>query len=51
VIRRQDRFDPQAFDARVGVQQIVDRGILEGHMLEFHVRFFVSIFLQLRQRE
>src|SRR5215469_16449982 len=48
VIRRQYRLDPQRFDTRVGVKQIVDRGILKGHMLQFRVHFFISVFLQLR---
>jgi len=51
VICCQNRFDPQAFETFPGVQEIVDRGILERHLLDFHVRLFVSVVSHSRPRD
>ncbi len=51
VIRREQWFNSQAFQTRVRIQQIVDRHILEGHMLESGERMFDGVVFKNRRRD
>jgi hypothetical protein len=51
VICREERFDPQGFQLRIGIQEVVDGWILERHMLQSGMRLLAWIVLQPRKRD